>query len=45
MLWTELRILAEGSDWKRDSGESFEDWVLRTMKKGMKVKEEGKSND
>ena len=35
MLWDELRSLAEGSDWRRDSGELMESWVIRTMKKGM----------
>ena len=36
------RVLAEGSDWKRDSGETLEAWATRTLKAGKRVKEEAK---
>lgn len=28
---TQCRILAEGSDWKRDSGERLSEWIIRTL--------------
>lgn len=32
-LWTVVRLAAEGSDWKRDSGESLTAWAQRTLKR------------
>ncbi len=36
-LRCELRILAEGSDWKRDSGERLKEWALRTLAVAIKA--------
>lgn len=30
-LWAMVRLAAEGSDWKRDGGESLVEWALRTL--------------
>ena len=29
--WSDLRLLAEGSDWKRDAGETVTQWAARTI--------------
>ena len=32
-LWMDVRLRAEGSDWKRDQGETLYEWVWRTLGK------------
>ena len=32
-LWMDVRLCAEGSDWKRDQGEALSEWAYRTLKK------------
>lgn len=31
-LWTVVRLAAEGSDWKRDQGETLSAWAQRKLK-------------
>lgn len=31
-LWTAVRLAAEGSDWKRDQGETLTAWAQRTLR-------------
>lgn len=31
-VWRNVRILAEGSDWKRDDGESLAEWIWRAYR-------------
>lgn len=42
-LWTAVRLAAEGSDWKRDQGETLTAWAQRTLR--AQRAEEGRSDD
>lgn len=37
-IWSSVRLLAEGSDWKRDQGETLGEWAWRTIKKAQSAR-------
>lgn len=43
-LWSAVRLLAEGSDWKRDEGETLQAWAIRMIKAGMQSTATNKEN-